>query len=530
MATTYSSDLGIKLIGTGLEAGTWGQSTSQNLKRLEAAIGLAVTLDVTAMPGVIGNSSLGGATPSDATWLLTENADSDGAAGDPGGQGRASAVEFNDDGAPISAGDQTVLIRGNASGSNANRTYVVWNNLSADTDLILDCASGLYTVRNGAFALVNCNPDGTGGWGNGAGAGVANLLSNVQVEGLTLSGAGTIDAALGDLEVLLLATSATAFTVNDGTTDLLAVDALVSKLTLDSDTATRANDDTEIDFTGAGQDKNGLLRIKTTSTEALNIENDAEKRYISIDTTLDRVSVGEADPETRVDLDVFGDISVADAATNITVKDETPSALTVKDEAAVEYFGISPATAIPTNSIVSSGVSFHTPDIVLTGSDGYISGTTLADTTLPEDGYGIRNNSGIMEFKNIAGAWQPILASISGGGAGSYFESTAITMSSLSATSPQAHGILVGGVAAIPSLITISYRCIVSNNGYLVDEEVSNNDINGDMDSWYGVQAWSDDTDCGAIIGSVITMVHKTSFLQVAMSKADWRMYIRAWA
>ena len=38
MATTYSTDLGIKKIGTGLEAGTWGASTSQNFERLSDAL------------------------------------------------------------------------------------------------------------------------------------------------------------------------------------------------------------------------------------------------------------------------------------------------------------------------------------------------------------------------------------------------------------------------------------------------------------------------------------------------------------
>ena len=50
MPTSYSSNYQLKLIGTGLEAGTWGTSTNANWEKIEAAIGGSATITIDNPP------------------------------------------------------------------------------------------------------------------------------------------------------------------------------------------------------------------------------------------------------------------------------------------------------------------------------------------------------------------------------------------------------------------------------------------------------------------------------------------------
>ena len=78
--TTFSDNYQIKLIGTGLESGTWGLSTNQNMSRIEQALGGSKLLFDVEAPG-------GGSSYNDTTntleWMTSDTA----AAGDAGSEG-----------------------------------------------------------------------------------------------------------------------------------------------------------------------------------------------------------------------------------------------------------------------------------------------------------------------------------------------------------------------------------------------------------------------------------------------------------
>ena len=85
---TFTSGYQIKLIADGGESGTWGQSTNENLERIEQALGESVLIKVDLGPA---NSTWDPATHT-LTWLTKNSGD----AGDPdgNGKGRARYVEF----------------------------------------------------------------------------------------------------------------------------------------------------------------------------------------------------------------------------------------------------------------------------------------------------------------------------------------------------------------------------------------------------------------------------------------------------
>ena len=52
MASTYTDNTGIELIGSGEQAGAWGTTTNNNLKIIDRALNGSVTLTIT------GNTTL----------------------------------------------------------------------------------------------------------------------------------------------------------------------------------------------------------------------------------------------------------------------------------------------------------------------------------------------------------------------------------------------------------------------------------------------------------------------------------------
>ena len=143
MATTFTSNYQIKLIGTGLESGTWGTSTNENLKRIEQVLGgNKLAFDVQA-PG--GNSTYTAGTPDELLWITTDTSDS----GAVGSEGRCLFVQFTN-----AAGATTVRVRGSTSTEYPNRVFFVWN-ASGET-LTFNCNATLgtntYAVEDGAYA------------------------------------------------------------------------------------------------------------------------------------------------------------------------------------------------------------------------------------------------------------------------------------------------------------------------------------------------------------------------------------------
>ncbi len=176
----FSNNYQIKLIGTGLESGTWGTSTNNNLERIEQSLGQAVAINVESPPA--GSTFVTG-PPYVVTWITSDTSN----VGVEGSEGRARYVEFVSDGAftlPV-----RVDIRGSTAGILPNRIYFVRNSINAGNaaaTLTLQAGAGAtYTVEAGACALVVVN--GTSVVGGLTSGTAFNAISNLQVDNLQFS-------------------------------------------------------------------------------------------------------------------------------------------------------------------------------------------------------------------------------------------------------------------------------------------------------------------------------------------------------
>tara|TARA_R110000751_G_scaffold46217_1_gene104220 strand:- start:7718 stop:9457 length:1740 start_codon:yes stop_codon:yes gene_type:complete len=179
----FSSNYQIKLIGTGLEAGTWGTSTNNNLERIEQSLGQSVAINVESPPGTSTGASVGNSWVME--WITSDTAN----VGVAGSEGRARYVEFISDGAVTN--EVTVQVRGSTSGILPNRIYFVRNSIntgSTTAKLTLNAGSGAtYTVESGACALVVIN--GTSIVGGLTSGTALNAISNLQIDNLQFSAA-----------------------------------------------------------------------------------------------------------------------------------------------------------------------------------------------------------------------------------------------------------------------------------------------------------------------------------------------------
>jgi hypothetical protein len=157
MATTFSDGLKIKLIGTGLEAGTWGTSTNENLNRLDQATSSKSTVDITSL---VSPSSYGSNI---AVLALDDNA----AAWSTEGAARSRFLEFT---GSVSS-DQTVKIAGNSDSDLTGQTRTFWaknsltgtsgrkitfNNGGTTVDLLLGSTALIHLEStSGNFEVVN---------------------------------------------------------------------------------------------------------------------------------------------------------------------------------------------------------------------------------------------------------------------------------------------------------------------------------------------------------------------------------------
>ncbi len=104
MASTYSSNLNIEIITSGEQAGTWGDTTNQNWKRIEESRSYAT-------------QDLGGSTAV-VNWTLPDTVDAyTTAALGSSSSGRASFVKFTNG----NSGGTTVNIRGNGTGDDPSK-------------------------------------------------------------------------------------------------------------------------------------------------------------------------------------------------------------------------------------------------------------------------------------------------------------------------------------------------------------------------------------------------------------------------
>lgn len=213
MATSYTTGYDIKLIGTGLEAGTWGTSTNENLGRVENALGGSVAINVESPPS---GSSWNSGTKT-LTWLLEEDAASGTAGSTAVGGGRARVVVFGDAGSDLAAA-VTVLIRGKNSSSYPERMFFVKNALSGGENLQLDLNGTDYVVRNGRYAAIFTSSTAKGTGTKIAASSVNNALAYPQISNLDFQDDTTAQIVVADSQT-------SALTITDGTSSLAVFDS-----------------------------------------------------------------------------------------------------------------------------------------------------------------------------------------------------------------------------------------------------------------------------------------------------------------
>jgi hypothetical protein len=182
MASSYSSNLKIELIGSGEQAGTWGTTTNKNWEKSEESSASFAQVTITQPTDSSGSNP--GWHNGNATynWTLSDTVDAYTAnsASDVGSSGRAAFVEFI--GSP--GKNVTVNIRGNSSTEYPKRVMFVKN--SVGNTLTFNCNSGTnFVLTNGSVAAIYTDPGST----------VGNVFDTMQI------GSGTAGLVLSDASI-----------------------------------------------------------------------------------------------------------------------------------------------------------------------------------------------------------------------------------------------------------------------------------------------------------------------------------------
>lgn len=491
MATTFSRGYKIKLIGTGFEAGTWGNSTNENFKRIDQTFGgVKLNLDVQS-PG--GAPSVWDPTGPALEWCLADTSD----AWETASSARNRYVSFTNYTAPM-----TVKIRGaDVSATNVERIYWVTNNLTGDLSTItFDGGSGANVVlQQGASALIYSDASGN----------VGEILNTLQAAGLDFRNA--------DAEINLRTLRASALTVVDSATTF---DYLKFRTSSSEPAITIGSSDVETNLASPIVDVRGQATrvfVKDEEANSFNIyEGDfptgaTGKNYINVNTVTgsEKVTIGQ-------DLDIDGNkIGISTQATDILIKDNDAAALEIYEvdgsgvadvkmltfdsttgseklvvpiklevtgtfdvTGVASFTGATTFTELVTASagVVISGNKFGTSDPgtidgqnigVTTASTGRFKTLETTETaglhlniadsyasfgaTAGASGHGVRDDSGVLEVRNTnSDAWgQPYHTGMVSG-EGSYFEAV------ISATIPGAGQVeLPHSLGSVPRLFMI---------------------------------------------------------------------------
>lgn len=525
MTTTYTADGGIKKIGTGLEAGTWGSSTNENFERIIDMIGGSTSIDVDALPQGSTSATLDGVT--NGQFVLLDAADSFSL--EDGYELRNFAIDFTD-GAGATA-DITVEIYGDAVGTKTDRVLLIRNGFTANFNLIIKSGTSApsVTIPQGFSMLVLIRATNTGAtWL----AGAYNLLSEVRLQGIDfLSGSDGINFTSTVGQIVIPNGVSPALTINDGTDNYIRVDTTAGVIRLGGPGTA-----TTVDLSNGGT-HTATFTLDDDVPNALVIEDlTLGDGIISVNTTTDakQVLIGDAtadDATHNVTLVMHGDITTENRPTTVTVIDDQPSALDIADQTANGYLTLDSTTG---ELRVDVGQTLTAPDIHLSGPDGYILGAEVTDLAGYSTGYGFRNNAGEMELKATTNeTWGGIYGASNASGDTVYFKSGANlskgtgTLGTGNSYSTEAHGL-----ARAPRLVVGKLVCIVNDNGYVIGDEVHPSFVSFESQLGlgagiaYGANATNVfySTPSGALKG-----VDKSSGSQVELNKGRWDFYIECW-
>ena len=552
---TFSSNYQIKLIGTGEEAGTWGTSTNENLKRIEQVLGTASQIDITSPPS--GSSW-------SAPTLTFQTSDTVDAYAD-GSEGRSAFLSFH--GNP--SGNANVQFRGNGSSDLVDRVYIIQNNLDSTYTLTLNNNSSLstntITIQNGCYAVVGLFTGSTvsGGLTNNS---VSNLLSKLQIDDILFPAAADITLAnslTSALEIKSTASNSEFLRFDTDNNHLeVAPGSGINTVEVQAATVDASSQNTSISIRDGQADSFEIL--------------EGTNSYLKFNTSTQTVHIGEESSDVET-LDISTDtIRVADQATDIRINAGSTTALTVSDStgtiltvdtgtepekiitAATTELEVLGTLDVDGTSDFSATATFSSVDINGGTIDGTNVGAASAGTgkfsalestgttngvhlssadsyasfgaTAGSGGHGVRDNSGVLEVRNTnSDAWgQPYHVGMVHG-QGAYFKSAAnLALGTgnlaINVASQEAHSL-----GSVPRIIQARLVCTDTDNGYAAGDEVfpPTFELNN-RGFTFGCNTSYVFFNTGST--SLIYLPPKTGGGQVALTLSKWDLFLHAWA
>jgi len=505
--TAYSPNFQIKLIGTGREAGTWGSSSNENFARIEAAIGATTSIAIDSMPSGSVNATVGNSWT--ATWVTVDTADNSSA--QSGSEGRSAAVEVTS--GTIAGTDPILNVRGSNAGESVSRLIYIKNSIADDKVLRINGnGASLVDIRNGNWALVALLPLDKGNLT----AGAINVLNGLQVGSLSFDEDSSLAFVAGSNVIQIPDAEAAALTVTDGTDSFLSFD------TVDNEVNILQN------LSLVDKGNASLITLPDSVADTLDIQDESANSYIKISTDgSGSITLGRSL--------LLEDPSVISATTDIAWYLNDDSGTGLRFFAGPDQEVLRIVTLNTGESIIAQRV-VEMPDLFLNGTDGYIAFETNEAT--PSDNYGIRNLAGVVQVRNDAETWAaPITHSMESGN-GLFFESSANlgnAGSGLMADSfsqAQDHG-----MSTVPKMVRAVLRCIDTDQGYSVNDEISVDALNGG-DGGGSVSSNADSISYGANANDVFVHVDQITLLWTCPSgggqsdfldRTKWDLYIYAW-
>jgi len=386
MASTYTLNNGIELIGTGEQSGTWGDTTNTNLELIDTALDGQISLTL----------SSAGSSGSPNILPVADGASSNG---------RNRLISY------VDGGDLGATAYVQLTPNDAEKIIYIRNALSGSRSIIVFQgtynASNDYEIPAGTTAVVYFN-------GGGTGAVAANVFNNAYFDGLRL-GSVSVTAILD--EDNMASNSATALSTQQsikayvdsqvGTVDTLAEVLANGNTTGGTDLLVSTGDD--ITFAdnskaifGAGSDllvyHDGTHSyVRDNGTGELRLEGENSVRIGNVSSS-ETYILGQKDGAVRLYYDNAE--KLATTATGVTIT------------------GVSAATSYTGDGSTLSKVTTKTS---ATGSSVVAAGTTAQRDGSPSAGM-LRFNSTATSFEGYDGsAWGSIGGGASGGGSDSVF-------------------------------------------------------------------------------------------------------------
>ena len=385
MASTYTLNNGIELIGTGEQSGTWGDTTNTNLELIDTALDGQISLTL----------SSAGSSGSPNILPVADGASSNG---------RNRLISY------VDGGDLGATAYVQLTPNDAEKIIYIRNALSGSRSIIVFQgtynASNDYEIPAGTTAVVYFN-------GGGTGAVAANVFNNAYFDGLRL-GSVSVTAILD--EDNMASNSATALSTQQsikayvdsqvGTVDTLAEVLANGNTTGGTDLAVSTGDDiTFADSSkaifGAGSD----LQIYHDGSNSYITDVDTGNLYLEASAILVRKAgtsenIAKFVQDDRVELYYDNASKLTTTATGVTIT------------------GVSAATSYTGDGSTLSKVTTKTS---ATGSSVVAAGTTAQRDGSPSAGM-LRFNSTATSFEGYDGsAWGSIGGGASGGGSDSVF-------------------------------------------------------------------------------------------------------------